>query len=71
MSTNLVEGLRDELCYFYPVDTRHSGRDLVANHLSFFIFNHVAIFERVNWPVQIVVNGSVLMQGKKNVKIAG
>jgi leucyl-tRNA synthetase len=71
VSTNLVEALRDEFRYFYPVDTRHSGRDLVANHLSFFVFNHVAIFERVNWPVQIVVNGSVLMQGKKMSKSLG
>ncbi|MGN6632849.1 MAG: leucine--tRNA ligase [Nitrososphaeraceae archaeon] len=71
MSTNLLEALRAEFCYFYPVDTRHSGRDLVANHLSFFIFNHIAIFERAKWPVQIVVNGSVLMQGKKMSKSLG
>jgi leucyl-tRNA synthetase len=66
-----VEGLREEFCYFYPVDARHSGRDLVANHLSFFIFNHVAIFEVEKWPKQIVVNGSVLMQGKKMSKSLG
>jgi leucyl-tRNA synthetase len=68
---NSVEGLREEFCYFYPVDARHSGRDLVANHLSFFIFNHVAIFEVEKWPKQIVVNGSVLMQGKKMSKSLG
>ena len=71
VSINLVEGLRDEFCYFYPVDTRHSGRDLVANHLSFFVFNHVAIFDERKWPLQIVVNGSVLMQGKKMSKSLG
>ena len=71
LSSDFVEGLRDEFCYFYPVDARHSGRDLVANHLSFFVFNHVAIFQRANWPIQIVVNGSVLMQGKKMSKSIG
>ena len=66
----LVEQIRNEFSYFYPLDTRHSGRDLVPNHLSFFIFNHVAIFDRKNWPKQIVVNGSVLMEGKKMSKIS-
>lgn len=67
----LLEKIRQEFCYFYPLDSRHSGRDLVPNHLSFFIFNHVAIFERKYWPRQIVVNGSVLMEGKKMSKSLG
>ncbi|MEO9362673.1 MAG: class I tRNA ligase family protein, partial [Nitrososphaera sp.] len=66
-----IEKIHAEFQYFYPVDSRHSGRDLVPNHLSFFIFNHVAIFERDNWPRQIVVNGSVLMEGKKMSKSLG
>ena len=66
-----VEQVRQEFSYFYPVDSRHSGRDLVPNHLTFFIFNHVAIFEREKWPQQIVVNGSVLMEGKKMSKSLG
>jgi leucyl-tRNA synthetase len=66
-----VEQIRKEFSYFYPVDSRHSGRDLVPNHLTFFIFNHVAIFEREKWPRQIVVNGSVLMEGKKMSKSLG
>lgn len=66
-----IEKIRAEFQYFYPVDSRHSGRDLVPNHLSFFIFNHVAIFGRENWPRQIVVNGSVLMEGKKMSKSLG
>ncbi|TLY10066.1 MAG: leucine--tRNA ligase, partial [Thaumarchaeota archaeon] len=67
----IVEQIRKEFGYFYPVDSRHSGRDLVPNHLTFFIFNHVAIFEKENWPRQIVVNGSVLMEGKKMSKSLG
>lgn len=63
--------IKNEFQYFYPVDSRHSGRDLVPNHLTFFIFNHVAIFDRKNWPRQIVVNGSVLMEGKKMSKSLG
>jgi leucyl-tRNA synthetase len=71
ISTALLEQIRQEFMYFYPVDSRHSGRDLVPNHLAFFIFGHVAIFDRENWPKQIVVNGSVLMDGKKMSKSLG
>ncbi len=66
-----LQSIRDEFAYFYPLDSRHSGRDLVPNHLTFFIFNHVAIFPKKNWPQQIVVNGSVLMEGKKMSKSFG
>jgi leucyl-tRNA synthetase len=68
---SLLEEIRNEFTYFYPLDARHSGRDLVQNHLSFFIFNHVAIFSREYWPKKIVVNGSVLMEGKKMSKSLG
>ena len=71
MSEHTVEEIRREFSYFYPVDSRHSGRDLVPNHLSFFVLNHVAIFPESNWPRQIVVNGSVLMDGKKMSKSMG
>ena len=71
ISIQLLEKIRNEFLYFYPVDSRHSGRDLVPNHLAFFIFNHAAIFPRDKWPKQIVVNGSVLMEGKKMSKSLG
>jgi leucyl-tRNA synthetase len=71
ISIESIKQIRKEFCYFYPVDARHSGRDLIPNHLSFFIFNHATIFERENWPKQIVVNGSVLMEGKKMSKSLG
>jgi len=66
-----LEGIRNDFLYFYPVDSRHSGRDLVPNHLTFFVLNHVALFPEENWPQEIVVNGSVLMAGKKMSKSMG
>ncbi len=66
-----LEEIRKEFLYFYPVDSRHSGRDLVPNHLTFFVLNHVALFPKENWPKEIVVNGSVLMDGKKMSKSMG
>ncbi len=71
ISEESLKKIRGEFTYFYPLDTRHSGRDLVPNHLTFLIFNHVAIFPKELWPKQIVVNGSVLMEGKKMSKSLG
>jgi leucyl-tRNA synthetase len=71
LSEDIINTMKKEFQYFYPVDSRHSGRDLVPNHLTFFVLNHVAIFPENNWPREIVVNGSVLMDGKKMSKSMG
>jgi len=71
ITPEILENIKNEFQYYYPVDSRHSGRDLVPNHLTFFIFNHLAIFPRKDWPQEIVVNGSVLMEGKKMSKSMG
>jgi leucyl-tRNA synthetase len=66
-----LKSMRNEFLYWYPLDSRHSGSDLVPNHLTFFIFNHVAIFPEKLWPKQIVNNGMVQMEGKKMSKSIG
>ena len=71
LSEDKISLLKKEFTYFYPVDSRHSGRDLVQNHLSFFVLNHVAIFDKKYWPQEIVVNGSVMMNGAKMSKSMG
>jgi len=63
-----VEEMRGEFTYFYPLDARHSGRDLIPNHLTFMVFIHDAVWPREYWPRGIVVNGSVLMEGQKMSK---
>lgn len=40
-----VSKLRQEFQYWYPVDVRVSGKDLVPNHLTYFLYNHCAV-----WP---------------------
>ena len=71
LSRDLINAIKREFQYFYPVDSRHSGRDLVQNHLSFFVLNHVAMFDKKLWPQEIVVNGSVMMDGAKMSKSMG
>uniref|UniRef100_A0AAQ6IKG7 leucine--tRNA ligase n=1 Tax=Anabas testudineus TaxID=64144 RepID=A0AAQ6IKG7_ANATE len=36
-----LQRLRREFEYWYPVDVRVSGKDLVPNHLSYYLYNHV------------------------------
>jgi len=71
LDVKILEQMRNEFLYFYPLDSRHSGRDLVPNHLTFMIFNHTAIFPEELWPRQIVTNGSVMMKGVKMSKSFG
>ena len=71
LSEDVIDTMKKEFKYFYPVDSRHSGRDLVQNHLSFFVLNHVAVFHKKLWPQEIVVNGSVMMDGAKMSKSMG
>ena len=68
ISKRILEAARREFSYFYPVDMRHSAKDLVSNHLSFYIFHHTALFAQDQWPRGIVANGFVLMAGDKMSK---
>jgi len=64
----ILSAIRMEFEYFYPVDMRHSARELVSNHLSFYIFHHSTLFPERQWPKGIVANGFVLMEGAKMSK---
>ncbi|HIQ32652.1 MAG TPA: leucine--tRNA ligase [Methanothermococcus okinawensis] len=67
----LIEEMRREFLYFYPLDWRCSAKDLISNHLTFMIFNHVALFPEEFWPRGIVVNGYVTIEGRKLSKSKG
>jgi leucyl-tRNA synthetase len=71
LDEEIVKKIRDDFVYWYPVDMRSSGKDLVANHLLFFLFHHIAIFPVELWPRAIAVNGYVSLEGKKMSKSKG
>jgi len=72
LEKGLVEGIRKEFEYFYPVDLRNSGKDLLQNHLTFYIFHHTAIWDDPKyWPKAIGVNGYVNVLGTKMSKSRG
>ncbi len=67
----IVKKAKDSFEYWYTYTSRHSGPDLIFNHLTMYAYNHVAIFPDKYWPKQIVVNGSVLSEGEKMSKSLG
>ena len=66
-----VELLRKEFLYWYPFDLRYTGKDLIQNHMTFCIFNHVALFPSERWPRGFGVTGMVRMAGEKMSKSKG
>jgi leucyl-tRNA synthetase len=66
-----VEAMRSEFLYWYPVDLRNSAKELLTNHLVFYIFHHVAFFPRSLWPRSISVNGMLSVDGTKMSKSKG
>lgn len=67
----LLKRMRNEFRYWYPMDLRVSGKDLVPNHLVFSIYNHVSIFPEQFWPRAMRANGHLLLNSQKMSKSTG
>jgi len=65
--------MRKEFSYWYPLDLRVSGKDLVPNHLTYAVYNHVAMWpEREDrWVQGIRANGHLLLNSEKMSKSTG
>lgn len=66
-----LQRLRREFEYFYPLDVSISGKDLIPNHLTFFIYTHVALFPKKFWPKGIRANGHLMLNNAKMSKSTG
>jgi len=64
LKPEFLRAVREEFLYWYPVDIRNSGKDLVPNHLTFFLFHHTALFHPEHWPRGMGVNGFILVEGQ-------
>ncbi|KAI0533322.1 leucyl-tRNA synthetase [Xylaria digitata] len=71
ISLSVLNSMRHEFQYWYPLDLRVSGKDLIQNHLTFFLYNHVALWPSEYWPRGVRVNGFVLLNGEKMAKSTG
>ena len=62
-----LDVMRREFEYWYPVDLRISGKDLIQNHLSYFLYNHCAMWpdDESKWPKGIRANGHLLLNSSK------
>jgi len=67
----MLQSMRREFEYWYPLDLRVSGKDLVQNHLTFSLYIHVAMWPQEYWPRGIRPNGHLLLNGEKMSKSTG
>ncbi|MQY61845.1 leucine--tRNA ligase [archaeon] len=68
--TKQLDEMQNEFLYWYPVDLRVSAKELLPNHLTFFLFQHTALFPD-HLPQAIGVNGMLSIEGKKMSKSKG
>uniref|UniRef100_H3G7T4 leucine--tRNA ligase n=1 Tax=Phytophthora ramorum TaxID=164328 RepID=H3G7T4_PHYRM len=70
---DVLKQIRDEFEYWYPVDVRASGKDLIRNHLTMCLYNHAEIWrdDPSKWPRGFFTNGHVQVDGKKMSKSLG
>lgn len=68
-----LERMRREFLYWYPMDLRVSGKDLVQNHLTYMLYNHSAIWpdQPEMWPRGVRANGHLLLNSMKMSKSDG
>ena len=68
-----LEKMRNEFEFWYPCDLRVSGKDLVPNHLTYYLYNHTAIWpsDHSKWPKGIRANGHLLLNKEKMSKSTG
>lgn len=73
IKTAALEKMRREFLYWYPMDLRVSGKDLVQNHLTYMLYNHTAIWpdQPELWPRGARANGHLLLNSMKMSKSDG
>lgn len=71
LAPQLIEEIRQDFLYWYPVNLRNSAKELIPNHLMFFVFQHVAFFPKELWPQGISANGMMMAEGEKMSKSKG
>ncbi|EOA39526.1 hypothetical protein CARUB_v10008146mg [Capsella rubella] len=71
ISSAVLSKMKQEFDYWYPLDLRVSGKDLIQNHLTFFIYNHTALMDKRNWPRGIRCNGHIMLNSEKMSKSTG
>lgn len=68
---NLIKQMQESFQYWYPMDIRVSGKDLIQNHFIMCLYNHIAIFPKKCWPKSFRTNGHITINQVKMSKSKG
>lgn len=72
ISEEHLKKMRKEFEYWYPMDLRCSGKDLIGNHLTMSLYNHAAIWEdHKKMPRGFFCNGWMLLNDNPMSKSKG
>ena len=73
VTENQLKKLKFEFNYWYPMDMRVSGKDLIRNHLTMSLYNHQAIWENNEKRMtrSYFCNGYLCLNGEKMSKSSG
>ena len=67
-----LDKMRHEFEYWYPMDMRVSGKDLIRNHLTMSLYNHAAMWEDHNMMTRsYYCNGYMVLNNEKMSKSTG
>lgn len=68
-----LNAMKKEFEYWYPMDMRVSGKDLINNHLTMSLYNHAAVWDSQPemWPRSFFTNGHLGLNGTKMSKSTG
>ena len=69
----ILKEMRNSFTYWYPVDLRCSGKDLIGNHLTMSLYNHAVVWDKnVDYMTKAYFcNGYILVDGEKMSKSKG
>jgi leucyl-tRNA synthetase len=67
----LLQTIRRDVDYWYPLDINLAGKEHMTVHLPVFIMNHVGLLPQQHWPRGIIVNWYITGAGGKISKSKG
>ena len=70
---HILKEMKNSFTYWYPVDLRCSGKDLIGNHLTMSLYNHAVVWDKNKdyMTKAYFCNGYILVDGEKMSKSKG
>lgn len=67
----IIKSMQSSFQYWYPIDLRVSGKDLVSNHINMCVSTHLELWDKEMAPNKIFINGHIMLNGEKMSKSTG